>query len=59
MPRRWCRRAGDEVANALLEKRKKQGDFLVGAAIGAGALARAAIRGGADFLVVLNAVVFD
>ncbi len=43
------------MTNALLERRKKQGDFLVGAAIGAGALARAAIRGGADFLVVLNA----
>src|SRR5271165_465325 len=43
------------MTKALREKRKKQGDFLVGAAIGAGALARAAIRGGADFLVVLNA----
>ncbi len=46
---------GDEVANALLEKRKKQGEFLVGAAIGAGAFARETRRGGADFIVVLNA----
>jgi predicted TIM-barrel enzyme/DNA-binding NtrC family response regulator len=43
------------MTKALLEKRKKYGEFLVGAAIGAGAFARAARRGGADFLVVLNA----
>jgi predicted TIM-barrel enzyme/DNA-binding NtrC family response regulator len=39
----------------LLQERRKRGDFLVGAAIGAGAFARAATRGGADFLEVLNA----
>ncbi len=39
----------------LLQRRKKNGDFLVGAAIGGGAFARAATRGGADFLEVLNA----
>ena len=43
------------MIRGLLEKRTVHGEFLVGAAIGAGAFARAARRGGADFLAVLNA----
>ncbi len=42
------------MLSELIHKRKR-GEFLVGAAIGSGAIARAAERGDADFTLVLNA----
>ncbi|PVB62415.1 phosphoenolpyruvate hydrolase family protein [Labrenzia sp. 011] len=42
------------MLSELVHKRKR-GEFLVGAAIGSGAIARAAERGDADFTLVLNA----
>src|ERR1700733_13134357 len=45
----------DRVRTALREAQARSGTFLVAAAIGTGMAAQAAARGGADFLVALNA----
>ena len=45
----------DRVRTALREAQALSGTFLVAAAIGTGMAAQAAARGGADFLVALNA----
>ncbi len=45
----------ERVRSALREAQARSGTFLVAAAIGTGMAAQAAARGGADFLVALNA----
>ncbi len=45
----------ERMRAALREAQTRQGAFLVGAAIGTGMAAQAATRGGADFLLALNA----
>src|SRR5689334_20483772 len=45
----------ERMRAALREAQARQGTFLVAAAIGTGMAAQAATRGGADFLLALNA----
>lgn len=54
-PARWPRDATRGPANGKGGNDRGEQAFLVGAAIGTGMAAKAAIRGGADFLIVLSA----